>query len=99
MRDLARRGAPALVALALEVLIAAPVAAHGLFRDGEPGDLVADMLINFAVPLVVLVLGAVVGIALSKWLARNVPEDGAEDGASAEHDGAVGSDEATAPRT
>ena len=32
------------------------------------------MLLNFAVPLVVLALGAVVGIALSKWLARHVPD-------------------------
>jgi hypothetical protein len=93
-----RRGEAALVALGLAALAVTPAAAHGLFRDGEPADLLADMLINFAVPLVVLVLGAVVGIALSKWLARHVPEDGAEDGDLAEHEAAVGGDEATTRR-
>jgi hypothetical protein len=92
-----RWGVAALIALGA-ALTAMPAAAHGLFRDGEPADLVADMLLNFAVPLVVLALGAVVGIALSKWLARHVPDDGAEDGDLAEREGAVGSDEATTRR-
>jgi hypothetical protein len=97
--DRAHLGAAILVALVLDALIVAPAAAHGLFRDGEPADLVADMLINFAVPLVVLTLGAVVGIALSKWLARNVPEDTAEDAEPAERDDSVNNDEATVRRT
>ena len=88
----------ALGALGLAALSVTPAAAHGLFRDGEPADLAVDMLINFAVPLVVLVVGAVVGIALSKWLARHVPDDEAEDGDLAEREAAVGSDEATARR-
>jgi hypothetical protein len=89
----------AIVALCLTALVVTPAAAHGLFRDGEPSDLVADMLLNFAVPVVVLGLGAVVGVALSRWLSRHVPDDPAEDGAATERAESVGSDGATSRRS
>jgi hypothetical protein len=78
-----------LAALALAAGVATPALAHGLFRDGDPADVLQDALLNFAIPLVVLVAGAVAGILLSKWLARGATEPD-QDG-----DEALEADEAT----
>lgn len=52
------------------VLPVTPAEAHILFQDGTSGDIFQDMLLNFAVPLIVLAIGAVAGIVLARWLGR-----------------------------
>ena len=53
--------------------LAGPVLAHGLW-DGDPAHLLEDLLMSFGLPLVVLAIGALVGIGLSKWLARHADD-------------------------
>jgi hypothetical protein len=73
-------------------VLAGPVLAHGL-GDGDPAHLLEDLLLSFGLPLVVLAVGALVGVALSKWLARHGdagdnPDD--RDGEPVQHDEPVG---------
>ncbi|MCC6628974.1 MAG: hypothetical protein IT340_16415 [Chloroflexi bacterium] len=70
------------VAMTLALLAPPPVLAHILFRDGEQGDMLEDVAINFAVPVLVLLVGAVAGMVLAKWLGRTnraMAEDDAAD--------------------
>jgi hypothetical protein len=78
-----------LAALALAAALATPARAHVLARDGDPANVLEDALLNFAIPLVVLVAGAVAGILISKWLARGAAKPD-QDG-----DEALGAGEAT----
>lgn len=51
--------------------------AHGgtLRLDGDPAHLIEDLIIEFGLPLIILGGGALIGVVLSRWLARRTPVD------------------------
>ncbi len=63
------------LALLLWLVAAAPVAAHDVVWDGDPNHLVQDLLISFGMPLVVLLVGALIGVGLATWMARGQDTD------------------------
>jgi hypothetical protein len=67
----------AVAALTLWLAQAGPALAHGgtIRWDGDPAHLVEDLLVEFGMPLLVLVLGALAGVLLSRWLSRGQPDD------------------------
>src|SRR5687768_14638023 len=67
------RLAHASVVMSLVMLTPTPVVAHILFGNGEQGDIVEDLVLNFVMPVIVLVVGAVAGVVLSRWLGRRAP--------------------------
>lgn len=78
------------VAMVLALLAPPPVLAHILFRDGEQGDMLEDVAINFAVPMLVLLVGAVAGMVLAKWLGRTNRAMAADDAADETEPGEPG---------
>lgn len=67
-------------ALLLWLVVAAPVAAHDVVWDGDPNHLVQDLLVSFGLPLVVLLVGALIGVGLATWMSRGQdPDAPAED--------------------
>jgi hypothetical protein len=65
----------AALAVLLWVWQAAPVAAHGTAFDGNPEHLMSDLLMSFGMPLLVLGIGALIGVALATWLGRGLPDE------------------------
>ena len=69
------------LALLLWLVAVAPAAAHDTAFSGDPNHLVQDLLVSFGMPLVVLLVGALIGVGLATWMSRgqNTDEQPAED--------------------
>ena len=63
------------LALLLWLVAVAPAAAHDTAFSGDPNHLVQDLLISFGMPLVVLLVGAVIGVGLATWMSRGQATD------------------------
>ncbi len=63
------------LALLLWLAAAAPVAAHDTAFSGDPNHLVQDLLVSFGMPLVVLLVGALIGVGLATWMSRGQDTD------------------------
>jgi hypothetical protein len=67
------------------LLPAGPVLAHGgVIRWDDPAHLAEDLLVEFGLPLAILLGGALIGLLLARWLARHGPVPEAEPPATVE---------------
>ena len=60
--------------------LALPAQAHGLLGEDDPAYLGESLLLDVGTPLLVLVVGAMIGVGLATWSARQPDGGGGDDG-------------------